>query len=140
MCRLLYQFFGKIVHKLYSSVGYLQYYSQTIRSMPTTVQIYFRQFVVCNKPYLYVPITCTAILDTTKYTKWSIVSILNYLKSKQNICVHVMDNLKADLQYVHTTTTIRWPKRSSSICRKESRKSFSAFGTCSTEFDNFIIY
>ena len=101
MCRLLYQFFGKIVHKLYSSVGYLQYYSQTIRSMPTTVQIYFRQFVVCNKPYLYVPITCTAILDTTKYTKWSIVSILNYLKSKQNICVHVMDNLKADLQYVH---------------------------------------
>src|SRR5438128_8018699 len=104
--------------------------------IPTTVQIYFRQFVVCNKPYLYVPITCTAILDTTKYTKWSIVSILNYLKSKQNICVHVMDNLKADLQYVHHYYNNTRTKKSLSICRKESRKAFTAFGTCSTEFDN----
>jgi hypothetical protein len=39
-------------------------------------------------------------LDNTKYSQWSIVSILNYVRSKQRLYIHDADDLKSDVYAV----------------------------------------
>ncbi|RUS18889.1 hypothetical protein BC937DRAFT_88207 [Endogone sp. FLAS-F59071] len=76
-------------------------------------------------------------LDNTKYTEWSIISILNYIKSKHEISTHATEDLKADIYAA--LREYKQKKNVHTYAANRAEKLLSKSGQLSNEVGDFII-